>query len=144
VIPKPPLSGNPTPASVTELRLITVWCASARSMPSPGLVRAFSSTRLSLDSSKHAPAGTPSPPIVWPFRSSVMSSAPITIPLPAQSLRSLSSFVSVLTIAPQPNEAVNAGAAADPIAAATANVATAAIVIAPIVRNRVMVKMKLL
>src|SRR6267142_2236837 len=57
--------------------------------------------RSQIGSSRHEPAGTPSPPTVWPFKSSVMLSAPITIPLLGQLVRSLSSFVFVVIVAPQ-------------------------------------------
>ena len=96
----------------------------------------FEMPRSQIPSSKQDPAGTPSPPTVWPFRSSVMSSAPITIPLLGQLVRSLSSVVSVVMIAPQPNWATDAGAVVEPTAATTASVATTALVKAHVLCNR--------
>ena len=65
-----------------------------------------------------------------------MSSAPITIPLLGQLVRSLSSVVSVVMIAPQPNWATDAGAVVEPTAATTASVATTALVKAHVLCNR--------
>src|SRR5829696_3281120 len=44
---------------------------------------------------------SPLPSILWPFRSRVMLSAPITIPLFGQLTRSLSRVVSAVMVAPQ-------------------------------------------
>src|SRR3954454_11690971 len=64
--------------------------------------RAALSTPTSQDSpSGHDATGAPSPPTVCPFKSSVMLSAPITIPLLGQSVRSLVSFVSLVIVMPQ-------------------------------------------
>ena len=64
--------------------------------------------------SQDSPSGqeataAPSPFTVWPFKSSAMLSAPITIPLFGQFARSPASFVSVVIVSPQLSWLANAG-----------------------------------
>ena len=89
-----PLSNCPT----EPFRTVTPSCPSL-STPTSQISR-----------SGHALNGLPSPEIVCPFRSSVMSSAPITIPLFGQSRRSRSSVASTVIMSPQLSGAVCAKA----------------------------------
>jgi hypothetical protein len=71
--------------------------------------------------------GSPSPATVWPFRLRVMSSAPITMPLLGQPVRSLSSVVSAVIVSPQRTWLAGEGpppSAIAPVAANAANVAS--------------------
>jgi hypothetical protein len=88
---RPPSTRTATSNSRTEPLLIVtpVWPA-VLSMP------------MSQDTpSGHDGNSEPSPATVWPFRSSVMSSAPITIPLFGQLTRSAPSLVSAVIVTPQ-------------------------------------------
>ena len=80
-----PLSNCPT----APFRTVTPSCPSL-STPTSQISR-----------SEYRLEPAPSPEIVCPFRSSVTSSAPITIPLFGQSMRSLSSVVSAVMMSPQ-------------------------------------------
>ena len=79
VLRSPPTTSTPTskPPDGAFLIVTPAWPA-VLSMP----------TSHDAPSSAHASTGAPSPLMVWPFRSRVMSSAPITIPLFAQLVRS--------------------------------------------------------
>ena len=68
----------------------------------------------------------PSPSMTWPLRSSVTLSAPITMPLLGQSIRSFASFVLATMVCPQVTRPATASAVAPKHRQAAATVATTA------------------
>ena len=116
-----PMSGSPERVATRRVRWLSLapvrWSAWSNSRIVPPLT--VTCRRPARRTPVSSPPMTASPSIVWPARSSVMWSAPMTIPSAGQFVRSCRSVTLRVIVAPHAGSCASAAGAASPAAASS-------------------------